>query len=136
MPAYEAANVLTDFPPEAADVLLAMTGPGSASPQLLVEIRKRAARPPAPGTHDSAFCARNAAYALLTVGIPGVPGVEDHAAAVQRALRPGSAVTVCPTSPSTPTSSSTLRRVDPRPAARRDPHVRPEGVIAMDALSA
>ena len=88
MPAYEGANVLTDFPAEAADVLLELTGPGSASPQVLVEIRQMGGATGRPGAHDSAFCARGAAYALLTVGIPGVPGVEEHAAAVQDALRP------------------------------------------------
>ena len=39
-PAYEAAAVLTDFPAEAADALLALTGPGSGSPQVLVEVRQ------------------------------------------------------------------------------------------------
>ena len=39
-PAREAATVLTDFPAEAADALLALTGPGSISPQILVEVRQ------------------------------------------------------------------------------------------------
>lgn len=88
MPSHEAADVLTAFPAEAADALLAMTGPGSASPQVLVEVRQMGGATARAGAHDSAFCSRDAAYALLTVGIPGIPGVEEHAAAVQRALGP------------------------------------------------
>lgn len=88
MPAFEAANVLTDFPAEAAAALLELTGAGAASPQVLVEIRQMGGATARPGPHDSAFCARDAAYALLTVGIPGVGDVEGHAAAVQQALRP------------------------------------------------
>jgi hypothetical protein len=88
MPAFEAAEVLTDFPAEAAAALLELTGADEASPQVLVDIRQMGGATARPGAHDSAFCARDAAYALLTVGIPGVPGLEEHAAAIQRALRP------------------------------------------------
>jgi hypothetical protein len=38
-PAREAATVLTTFPAEAADALLALTGPGSISPEIRVEVR-------------------------------------------------------------------------------------------------
>lgn len=88
LPAFESAAVLTGFPAEAADALLAMTGPGSASPQVLVEVRQMGGATARAGTHDSAFCSRQAAYSLLTVGIPEIPGVEDHASVVQRALGP------------------------------------------------
>lgn len=40
------------------------------------------------GEHESAFCARGTAYALLTVGIAGTPGVEAHATATLEAMRP------------------------------------------------
>ena len=88
VPAYEAAVVLTDFPQEAADVLLAMTGPGSMSPQVLVEVRQMGGAVARPGEHESAFCSRGAAYAVLVVGIAGMPGVEGHAEGVVEALRP------------------------------------------------
>lgn len=88
VPAYEAAAVLTDFPPEAAEILLAMTGAGSFSPQVLVEVRQMGGATARPGSHESAFCSRDAAYALLTVGIAGTPGVEGHAAGVLEALSP------------------------------------------------
>lgn len=87
-PAHEAAAVLTDFPADAADVLLAMTGPGSASPQVLVEVRQMGGAVARDGAHDSAFCARGAAYSLLTVGIAGTPGVEGHAMGLLEALSP------------------------------------------------
>jgi hypothetical protein len=87
-PAYEAAAVLTDFPAEAADALLSMTGPGSGSPQVLVEVRQMGGATARSGSHESAFCARGAAYALLVVGITDTPGVEAHAEAVVKALAP------------------------------------------------
>ncbi len=40
------------------------------------------------GEHESAFSSRDAAYSLLVVGIADVPGVEEHAATVLRAMRP------------------------------------------------
>jgi FAD binding domain-containing protein len=88
VPAYEAATVLTDFPGQAVDALLTMTGPGSGSPQVLVEVRQMGGATGREGEHQSAFCARGAAYALLTVGIAGTPGVESHAAGVLEALAP------------------------------------------------
>jgi FAD/FMN-containing dehydrogenase len=87
-PAYEAGHVLTDFPQEAADALLALTGPAAASPQILVEVRQLGGAFSRPGEHPSAFASRDAAYSLLTVGIAEVPGVEDHAAAILSAMGP------------------------------------------------
>lgn len=88
MPAHEAATVLTEFPAEAAHALLTMTGPGSRSPQVLVEVRQMGGATARRGRHASAFGARDAAFALLVVGIPGTAGVEDHAEAVLRAVAP------------------------------------------------
>ena len=87
-PAYEAAAVLTDFPTEAVDALLALTGPGSGSPQVLVEVRQMGGAITRGGEHDSAFSSRDAAYSLLIVGIADVPGVEAHAEAILEAMEP------------------------------------------------
>ena len=87
-PAFEAADVLTDFPAEAAEALLALTGPGVASPQILVEVRQLGGAYARPGEHPSAFASRAAAYSLLLVGISEIPGVEDHSAAVLEAMAP------------------------------------------------
>jgi hypothetical protein len=88
MPAFEAAEVLHSFPAEAAQTLLDWTGEGSTSPQVLVEVRQMGGAIARPGAHDSAFPSRDAAYSLLVVGIPDVPGTEEHAAAILRAMFP------------------------------------------------
>lgn len=88
MPSFEAATVLSDFPEEAAEAVLALTGPGSGSPQVLVEVRQMGGAVARAGEHESAFSSRDAAYSVLTVGIPEVPGVEEHAASVLEALAP------------------------------------------------
>jgi len=87
-PAYEAGHVLSEFPQEAADALLALTGPAAASPQILVEVRQLGGAFSRPGEHPSAFASRDAAYSLLIVGIAEVPGVEDHAAAILSEMGP------------------------------------------------
>ncbi len=87
-PCYEAGNVLADFPAEAVDALLALTGPGADSPQILVEVRQLGGAFARPGEHPSAFASRDAAYSLLIVGISEIPGVEDHAAAILDAMEP------------------------------------------------
>ena len=87
-PAYEAAAVLTDFPPEAVDAFLAHTGPGSGSPQVLVELRQLGGAFTRGGEHESAFSSRDAAWSLLIVGIDGVPGVQSHAATLLDAMEP------------------------------------------------
>ena len=89
-PAFEAASVLTDFPQEAVDALLALTGPDTGSPQVLVEVRQMGGAIARGGEHPAAFASRAVAYSLLVVGISEVPGVEDHAAAILDAVRPWS----------------------------------------------
>ena len=125
-PAHEAADVLTDFPAEAADALLALTGPGVASPQVLVEVRQMGGAIARRGEHPSAFASRDAAYSLLIVGIAEIPGVEDHAAAVLEAMAPvdrrppAAELHVHPGG-----VRRRVRRGDPRAAAPGDPHLRP-----------
>ncbi len=87
-PAYEAAAVLTDFPQEAVDALLELNGPGSGTPQVLVEVRQMGGAIARPGEHAAAFASREVAYSLLIVGIADIPGVEDHAAAILEVMRP------------------------------------------------
>jgi hypothetical protein len=88
VPGSEAAAVLTDFPAEAVDALLAVAGPGSNSPQILVEVRQMGGATARPGAHDSAFCSREAAFSLLAVGIAVVPGVQEHGRSVLAAVAP------------------------------------------------
>jgi hypothetical protein len=88
MPAYEAAAVLGSFPAEAAQVLLEQAGAASASPQVLVEVRQMGGAVARPGTHESAFPSRDAAYSLLVVGIPEIPGTQEHAMGLLDAMAP------------------------------------------------
>jgi FAD/FMN-containing dehydrogenase len=87
-PAFEAAEVLAEFPAEAASALLELTGPGVPSPQILVEVRQLGGAYARPGEHPAAFASRDAAYSLLVVGIAEIPGVQDHAAAILDAMAP------------------------------------------------
>jgi hypothetical protein len=87
-PCFEAGAVLTAFDAEALDARLALTGPDAASPQILVEVRQMGGAVARHGAHESAFSARDAAYALLLVGIAGTPGLEAHGEAVLQALAP------------------------------------------------
>ncbi|MDR7252288.1 FAD/FMN-containing dehydrogenase [Nocardioides sp. BE266] len=87
-PATEAGQVLAEFPAEAASALLALTGPGVPSPQILVEVRQLGGAYARPGEHPSAFASREAAYSLLVVSIAEIPGVEDHADAILDAMSP------------------------------------------------
>jgi hypothetical protein len=87
MAVHEAADVLTDFPAEAAEALLALTGPSSASPQLLVEVRQMGGATARGGPYEAAFSSRSATFCVLTVGFDD-PQVRDHATAVLDALAP------------------------------------------------
>lgn len=88
LPAHESATVLREFPAEAADALLAVAGSGSGSPQVLVEVRQLGGATGRPGTHESAFCSRDAAYSVLVVGVPMMPGVIEHGHQVLDVLSP------------------------------------------------
>ncbi len=91
MPTSEATDLLTGLPGEAVDALLAVAGPGSGSPQAVVELRQLggalARQPQVP----SALCHRDATYVLNVIGV-AVPPVGDavaaHGETVRRALGP------------------------------------------------
>lgn len=91
MPAYEASDLLRDLPADAVDALLAVAGPDAGSPQVIVELRQLGGALAAPVRVPSALCHRDAAYSLLTIGVPAPPireAVVGHAAAVRSALGP------------------------------------------------
>src|SRR5918911_1378159 len=87
VPAHEHSILLSSFGEQAADVLLEQAGPDSGSPQVLVELRQLGGAYALEGDHPSAFAHRSAAYSLLAVGIAGMPGVDEHAERLVRALR-------------------------------------------------
>jgi hypothetical protein len=88
MPAVETSALLRDLPDEALDVLIGTTGPGSTSPQLLVEVRQLGGAAARPSPHESAFCHRDAAFQLLAVGVPSDPWVEAHGRLLVEAMAP------------------------------------------------
>ena len=89
MPVIEDQALLSELPVEAVDALLAVAGPGSGSPQVIVELRMLGGAFARPAAHRSAFCHRNAAYALTVIGAP-MPDtaamVAEHVAAVAAAV--------------------------------------------------
>lgn len=91
MPSHEDADLLTGLPPAAVDALLAVAGPETDSPQVIVEVRQlggAVARPPkVPGAVDH----RDAAFSLLAIGVavpPVAEAVVTHGASIRAALAP------------------------------------------------
>ncbi|MBU2665095.1 FAD-binding oxidoreductase [Actinoplanes bogorensis] len=87
MPVVEETDLFSSFPPEAADALLAVAGPSSGSPQVMVEVRQLGGALAAPAQHPSALCHRDAAFSLVMIGVP-MPPVAPHASGVREALGP------------------------------------------------
>jgi FAD/FMN-containing dehydrogenase len=90
MPTHEATDLLRELPADAVEALLALAGPGSGSPQTVVELRLLGGAMARPAEHASAFCQRDAAFSLLTIGVlapPVADAVPPHGAAVVEALR-------------------------------------------------
>jgi FAD/FMN-containing dehydrogenase len=91
MPTYEETDMLRSLPAEAVDALLEMAGPGSGSPQVMVELRQLGgalARPPA---EPDMLCHRTEAYNLTVIGVlvpPVADAVPAHGAAVRAAMAP------------------------------------------------
>jgi len=88
MPIIDPATLLTDFTAETAEQLLALAGPGSGSPQVLVEVRQLGGAYARVGQHPSAFDHRDARYSVLVVGMAPDPATRPHAERVFAALTP------------------------------------------------
>ncbi|MFF5078010.1 FAD-binding oxidoreductase [Actinoplanes sp. NPDC000266] len=73
MPVHEATDLLRELPAEAADALLAVAGPSSGSPQVIVELRHLGGALAAEPEHPSAVCHRDAAFTLITIGVLAPP---------------------------------------------------------------
>ena len=89
MPVHDGGALLTGLPEAAVDALLTHAGPGSGSPQTIVELRQLGgALVDGP---DCAFDHRVAPFALLRAGIAAPPlggEVRRHGAALEQALAP------------------------------------------------
>lgn len=85
MPVYEDQALLRELPAEAVDAILALAGPASGSPQILVELRLLGGSLAREPQHRSAFCHRDALYSLSVIGL-GAPECRqqtaEHAAAL------------------------------------------------------
>ena len=88
MPVLETSGLLDELTPEAIDTLLSVAGPEADSPQVIVELRLLGGALAREPEHTSAFCHRDAAFSLLVIGVPMMPGVPEHNAAVHAAMRP------------------------------------------------
>ena len=89
MPSVESSGLLRTLTAEAVDALLAVAGPGSNSPQVVVELRRLGGALARKPLHDSAFDHRDAAYSVLAVGVLAPPVaaiVPAHGASVVAAL--------------------------------------------------
>jgi hypothetical protein len=88
MPALERAVLLKEFPAAAADALLEVAGFGAVSPQVMVEVRQLGGAYSRPGPYPNAFDHRDAAFSVLLIGMPDIPGTVEHGNAVLDALNP------------------------------------------------
>ena len=90
MPINENQALLRELPAEAIDAVLTAAGPHSGSPQIIVELRLLGGAMAGEPRHRSAFCHRDAAYALTVIGVPmpDAAAVVQHAEAVTRAVDP------------------------------------------------
>lgn len=89
MPMHELGALTRELSHDAVDALLAVAGPGSGSPQTVVELRLLGGALARAPRHRSAFCHRRAAFSLMVAGVSAPPVAEvvtAHAHAVEQAL--------------------------------------------------
>lgn len=86
VPAVDRGMLLREFSAATAERLLAMAGPGSPSPQLMVEIRQLGGEYARDAQHPSAFDHRDAGFSVLAVGLAPDPRVVPHTAELFAAL--------------------------------------------------
>lgn len=89
MPTHEFSALTGELSHEAVDALLAVAGPGSGSPQTVVELRLLGGALAREPRHRSAFCHRDASFALMVAGVlapPVAEAVADHAYVLGQAM--------------------------------------------------
>ncbi|MEE6169059.1 MULTISPECIES: FAD-binding oxidoreductase [unclassified Mycolicibacterium] len=93
MPTSESHTLLREFTSETVDVILAAAGADSGSMQTIVDVRMLGGALAREGAHRSAFCHRDAAYAVTVIGVPAPPiaeAVRSQADALMAELTPWS----------------------------------------------
>ena len=96
MPVIDPAILMNGFPEEAAEMLLAVAGYGSGSPQVMVELRQLGGAYAREPEHPNAFDHRDAKYSLLVVGMAPDPRSAPHAELVFEAMSDWDTGTVWP----------------------------------------
>ena len=93
MPTHEGHALLRELTADTVDAILTACGPGSNSPQTIVELRLLGGEMAREPRHRSAFCHRNAAFSLSVIGVlvpPAAEAVVGHAAELVGAMAPWS----------------------------------------------
>ncbi|MFM9262467.1 FAD-binding oxidoreductase [Rhodococcus sp. 5A-K4] len=91
MPTHESTALTTELSHEAVDALLSVAGPGSQSPQTVVELRLLGGALAREPKHRSAFCHRDASFALMVAGVlvpPSADAVVGHSQRIDRVMEP------------------------------------------------
>ncbi|GGC18343.1 FAD-binding oxidoreductase [Cellulomonas carbonis] len=121
LPAAETSDLLRELPAEAVDALLAVAGPGSRSPQAIVEIRQLGGAVGRRPEEGDAVDHRDAAYTLNVIGML-VPPVADlvgpHGEAVRSALAPWTTGGLLPNFAAAPGEQRLARAYDDGTRAR------------------
>ncbi len=96
MPVIDPAILMDGFPAEAAEMLLAVAGHGSGSPQVMIEVRQLGGAYAREPEHPNAFDHRDAKFSLLVVGMAPDPRAASHAELVFAAMGDWDTGTVWP----------------------------------------
>lgn len=137
MPIHEAQVLLRDLDSDAVSVVLDAAGPGSGSVQTIVEIRMLGGAMARQAPHPSAFCHRNAKYAVTVIGVPMGPAADavvPQADALTAALQPWSTGGLLPNFAPATDDARTARVYDAdtrRRLADLADHFDPERVLAV-----
>lgn len=118
MPAHDSAMLLTGLTDEATRRFLAAAGPGSGSPQIVVEVRQLGGAYAREGIHPSAFAHRGAAFSVLVVGAAPDPAVAPHMRRLFAALADWDTGGVWPNYKTPHDAASARRAYDGRTLAR------------------
>ncbi|WP_443209325.1 FAD-binding oxidoreductase [Rhodococcus rhodochrous] len=99
MPVHEHSGLTRELTHDAIDALLSVAGPGSHSPQTIIEMRLLGGALAREPRHRSAFCHRDAAFSLFVIGVlapPSADAVVAHTQVIDRALAPWATGTSLP----------------------------------------
>lgn len=93
MPTFERSTLLGELDDSILNALISLAGPGSQSPQVVVEVRRLGGAMSRPAAQRSAFSHRSAGYNLMVIGAlvpPIAEHVPPHAGAIMDAVAPWS----------------------------------------------